>query len=85
MAPAQYIPNFRKQQHNSKSPLKDIVHGWSDDVIPVENSIQFARLAGCTLHLISGDHVLNGVVDEVEVLFVRFLSRVFANLADSLS
>lgn len=76
MAPALYIPSFGKQQYDSKSPLIDIVHGWSDDIIPVENSIQFAKQADCALHLISGDHALNGVVEEVEVLFVRFLSTV---------
>lgn len=79
IAPALYIPNFGKQQYDSKSPLIDIVHGWSDDIIPVENSIQFARQADCALHLISGDHALNGVVEEVEALFVRFLSKVLNN------
>ncbi len=79
MAPALYIPNFGKQQYHSKSPLIDIVHGWSDDIIPVDNSIQFARQADCALHLISGDHPLNDVVEEVEALFVRFLTKVLNN------
>ena len=85
MAPALYIPSFGRQRYDSKSPLIDIVHGWSDDIIPVENSIQFARQADCALHLISGDHALNGVVEEVEALFDRFLFRVLANPIDSLS
>ena len=79
IAPALYIPNFGKQQHDSKSPLIDIVHGWSDDIIPVENSIQFASQADCALHLIAGDHALNDVVEEVETLFVRFLSKILKN------
>jgi alpha/beta superfamily hydrolase len=73
MAPALYIPGFKKQQHDSKSSHIEIVHGWSDDVIPAENSIKYARQVDCTLHLISGDHALNGVIKTVENLFEQFL------------
>ncbi|MDH3630984.1 MAG: alpha/beta hydrolase [Gammaproteobacteria bacterium] len=73
MAPALYIPGFRKQQHDSKSSHTEIVHGWSDDVIPAENSIKYAQQADCTLHLISGDHAMNGVIKKVENLFDQFL------------
>ncbi|MFT5658862.1 MAG: putative esterase [Gammaproteobacteria bacterium] len=76
MAPALYIPGFKQQQHFSKSPTIDIVHGWSDDIIPVEHSIQFAKHADCSLHLISGDHALNAVVEVVENLFEQFLARL---------
>ena len=76
MAPALYIPGYQKQQHHSKSPHVEIVHGWSDDVIPVENSIQFAKETDCTLHVISGDHPLNGSIDVVAVLFEAFLNKV---------
>ena len=76
MAPALYLVGFGRQQYDSKSPLIDIVHGWSDDIIPAGHSIKFARQADCALHLISGDHVLNGVVDEIEKLFEKFLLTV---------
>lgn len=76
MAPALYIPGFKKQQYQSKSSQIEIVHAWSDDVIPVEHSIKYAQQADCTLHLISGDHALNGVIETVEKLFDRFLKTV---------
>ena len=79
MAPALYIPSFKQQQHNSLSPWIEIVHGWSDDIIPVENSIKFAQQANSTLHLISGDHALNDVVETVESLFERFMSKLLAS------
>ena len=78
MAPALYIPDYRHQRYPSRSQHIEIVHGWSDDIIPVENSIRYAREADCTLHLISGDHALNGVIDVVANLFENFLR---ANLA----
>ena len=74
MAPALYIPGFKKQQHDSKSPHIEIVHAWSDEVIPAENSIKYAQQADCTLHLVSGDHALNGVIKTVENLFDQFLT-----------
>ena len=76
MAPALYMPGFRHQQHGSRSSHIEIVHGWSDDVIPADHSIRYARHADCTLHLINGDHALNGVIETVENLFERFLVSV---------
>lgn len=76
MAPALYIPSWKKQRYHSKSPHVEIVHGWSDAVIPVENSIRYARDADCTLHLISGNHALNESIEAVERLFDRFLCSV---------
>ncbi len=76
MAPALYMPGFKHQQHDSRSAHIEIVHGWSDDVIPADHSIRYARQADCTLHLISGDHALNGVIETVENLFERFLATI---------
>lgn len=75
IAPALYMAGFGKQEYQSKSPVIEIVHGWSDDVIPVENSIQYARGADCSLHIISGDHPLNQSIDRLEDLFRAFLQR----------
>ena len=76
LAPALYIPNYKKQQYCSTHKHLEIVHGWSDDVIPMENSIRFAKEADCTLHLIKGDHRLNSSIETVADLFRHFLSRV---------
>jgi predicted esterase YcpF (UPF0227 family) len=78
MAPALYIPDYKQHQYHSKSPQLEIVHSWSDDVIPVENSIKHAKEADCTLHLISGDHALNSSVEVVEGLFEALLIKVLA-------
>lgn len=78
MAPALYIPGYRHQDYPSRCKHIEIVHGWSDDIIPVENSIRYAREADCALHLISGDHALNGVIDVVSNLFENFLSASLA-------
>lgn len=76
IAPALYIPGFKKQEYYSRSPHIEIVHGWADNVIPPENSIRYAREADCALHMISGDHALNNSIETVADLFVQFLERV---------
>jgi len=72
LAPALFIPGYKKQTYNTKTKV-EIVHGWSDDVIPPENSIKFAQNINCSLHLISGDHRLNSSIEVVEKLFSQFL------------
>ena len=76
MAPALYIPGYERQEYRSRCSHIEIVHGWSDDVIPVENSIRYAKAANCTLHLISGDHPLNSSLEVVAGLFESFLEQV---------
>lgn len=78
MAPALYIPGYKRREYRSRCSHVEIVHGWSDDVIPPEDSIRYAKEADCTLHLISGDHALNGSLGVVAGLFEQFLSRLKA-------
>ena len=73
IAPALYIPGYKVQQYHSKSPHIEIVHGWSDDVIPAQHSIDYAREADRRLHLIHGDHSLNSSIETVESIFEGFL------------
>ena len=79
MAPALYIPGYKQQTYSSTSTNIEIVHGWSDDIIPPECSIKYAKGADCTLHLISGDHRLNTSLKTVEALFSQFLRKVLVN------
>lgn len=72
LAPALYIPDYKKQTYQS-TVRTEIVHGWSDDIIPFENSVKYAKQANCSLHLISGDHRLYSSLDVVEKLFEQFL------------
>ena len=75
MAPALYMPGYEGQQYPLRSTHIEIVHGWSDDIIPAEHSIRYAKEADCTLHLISGDHALNSSIETVASLFEQFLLR----------
>ena len=75
LAPALYMPGYQQQQYSSDIEQLQIVHGWSDTVIPVAHSIKFAQQAKCSLHLIDSDHRLNSSLTPVIELFDIFLAR----------
>ncbi len=72
LAPALFMKGYAKQKYEYNTDI-EIVHGWSDGIIPVEHSIKFAKSSDCSLHLISGDHRLNTSIEVVEKLFSQFL------------
>lgn len=57
-----------------------VVHGWSDDIIPWRNSLQFAEASGAILHLLADGHRLENSLITMERLFAGFLERVGQSL-----
>ncbi len=76
LAPAYYIDGFEAETPAAPAVPITIVHGWHDDIVPVENSIRFARECAATLHLVDGDHRLTANIDEINVYLDYFLTRV---------
>ena len=75
LAPALYITDYEQQEYDLSLSNVEIVHGWSDNIIPVQKSIQYAQLSKCSLHLIDGDHRLNSSLEQVDALFTLFLTK----------
>ena len=73
MAPAFYVPGFEEQTPEPAECPVTIVHGWRDDVVPVENSIRFARQHGASLHLLDTDHRMQDKIREIGYYFEYFL------------
>ncbi|MDH3326000.1 MAG: lysophospholipase [Gammaproteobacteria bacterium] len=73
LAPALYIPNWGLQEYQPQCEKVAVVHGWHDDVIPLDNSIKFARENNCTLHVVNSDHRLNDKLELLGGLFLLFL------------
>ena len=74
LAPAYYMPGYEALTPDPpKAPLT-IVHGWQDDVVPIEWSIDFARANQARLHLLNAGHSLTEALDEIRALFRSFLS-----------
>ncbi|HSS07850.1 MAG TPA: alpha/beta hydrolase [Rhodanobacteraceae bacterium] len=51
-----------------------MVHGWNDELCPVDAAIDFARAHGASLHLVPDDHRLSAHVDLCADVFRRFLT-----------
>jgi predicted esterase len=78
LAPAFYLPGYQNQDPAPRARRTMIVHGWNDGVVPVQNSIRFARQHRCELYLLEGDHRLNDVLPKVEAIFELFIGQVMA-------
>lgn len=76
LAPAFYLTGYANQDPTPCAKRTSIVHGWNDSVVPVQNSIKFAKMHRCDLHLLDGDHRLNDALPKIEPLFENFLKQV---------
>jgi hypothetical protein len=75
MAPALYLPGYEQQDPIPSAGNICIVHGWGDDIVPVENSFSFAKKNLADLHVLDSDHRLDGVLPEVGLIFEQFCMR----------
>ncbi len=78
LAPAYYMEGYEELTPPAPGIPTCIVHGWGDDVVPVENSIRFARESRAELHLIDGDHRLTDNIVEICAYLKRFIGRLDA-------
>lgn len=76
LAPAFYMPGYEDLTPTGPSCPMCIVHAWGDEVVPVDNSIRFARSCQANLILVDGDHRLSANIEQIESHFERFLSLV---------
>jgi alpha/beta superfamily hydrolase len=73
LAPAFYMPGYEQHTPVPAACPVAIVHGWRDDVVPIENSIRYAREYRATLHAIDSDHRLSANVRDVTHYLQLFL------------
>lgn len=76
LAPAYFMPGYEELTPSPPGMPICIVHGWRDDVVPVENSIRFARSCNAELHLLDGDHRLTENIDEINYHLRRFIEKI---------
>lgn len=74
LAPAFYMAGYEQYTPQDVSCPTAIVHGWHDDIVPVENSIRWAREHQATLHLLNSGHRLEDQIGAICVLLQVFLT-----------
>jgi len=65
LAPAYYMLGFEELTPEPPKIPICIVHGWQDDIVPIQNSFRFASSCGATIHIIDGNHRLTENIDEI--------------------
>ena len=74
LAPAFYMPGFEAHTPQGAAVPTAIVHGWHDAIVPVENSIRWAREHQAALHVLNSDHRLEDQIDAIGALLRAFLA-----------
>ncbi|HEY2678852.1 MAG TPA: alpha/beta fold hydrolase [Steroidobacteraceae bacterium] len=77
LAPAFYMPGFESHTPQDVTAPTAIVHGWHDTVVPVENSIRWAREHRAALHILDSEHRLEDQIGTICGLLRAFLSAYF--------
>jgi alpha/beta superfamily hydrolase len=75
MAPALYFPGWDEEPVGCPG-LTTVVHGWHDDIVPVERSLKFASAQHAALHVLDSGHTLTDQLPTLAVLFDALLERV---------
>jgi pimeloyl-ACP methyl ester carboxylesterase len=76
LAPAFYMPGFEAYTPQDVACPSAIVHGWHDAIVPVENSIRWAREHQAALHVLDSDHRLEDQIDVICGLLRSFLTAL---------
>jgi predicted esterase len=76
LAPAYFMPGYEELTPSAPEMPICIVHGWNDDVVPVENSIRFAAGCDAELHVVNSDHRLTDKIDEINYYLKRFIETL---------
>jgi pimeloyl-ACP methyl ester carboxylesterase len=76
LAPAFYMPGFEQYTPQPAACPMTIVHGWNDTVVPVDNSIRYAREHRARLHLIDDDHRMTTSIRDIAQYLAQFLLQL---------
>ncbi len=76
LAPAYYMPGLEALTPEPPPIPISIIHGWNDDIVPVENSIRFASSCRADLHILDSGHRLTDKVDEINYYLERFIETL---------
>lgn len=76
MCPALYLPHYPVQVYQPITTNIEIVHGWDDDIVPYQNSIQFGKETKAHVHLIKDNHRLSEQRSFLVETFRHFLLRL---------
>jgi pimeloyl-ACP methyl ester carboxylesterase len=78
LAPAFYMKGYEQFTPKPAPCPIHIVHGWRDDIVPVDNSIRYAREYRATLTVVDDEHRLAASIGDITHYLRLFLNRLTA-------
>lgn len=72
MAPALYFPGWDEEPAGIPRRCS-VVHGWGDDIVPVDRAIRFAQRNRAALHVLDSGHTLNDRLPDLARIFGELL------------
>ncbi|RUO72919.1 alpha/beta hydrolase [Idiomarina ramblicola] len=76
MAPAFYLGGQADFDQITPKCKINIVHGWKDTIVPVENSWRYAKRTHAQLNVVNDDHRLVDSLNQTNALFKEFLQTL---------
>lgn len=76
LAPAFYMPGYEQHTPRPAACPIYIVHGWRDDIVPVDNSYRYAREYRAALQVLDTDHRMLDSIEIINDCFEQFLRRL---------
>ncbi len=73
LAPAVYFDGLPPLREEALECPIAIVHGWNDDVVPLEHSLRLGRRYRATVHIVEDDHLLHRQMGMIRYCFENFL------------
>ncbi|MES1927656.1 hypothetical protein SADO_00330 [Salinisphaera dokdonensis CL-ES53] len=74
MAPALYLDGYPGDPEDCPADSV-VVHGWGDDIVPLDSSLRFARTRHAALHIVDDGHRLAESIDFIGQMFSDQLKR----------
>lgn len=78
LAPALYMAGYEGEPDIQCKTVK-VIHGWHDDIVPVNNAIRFAQRHAAELRILDAGHTLNETIPILEQDFAEFLFNILAS------
>lgn len=76
LAPALYLDGYQNPSPTPVAQRLTVIHGWRDEVVPVDHGIRFAKQHRAQLHVVDADHRLLTAMPLIEPFFFQFLTTL---------
>jgi len=79
LTPALHMPGYAQAEPLPVSQHIHIVHGWQDEIVPINVVIDYARRSQAGLTIVNTTHEVNSQIDLIVGIFAVFVAQSIIN------